>query len=411
MQYFTFIGMGDKENGYREVYYSFEDDPKQAVLSRFVQELIIKRHEKDLSEVYIFATKESRERYEKDLNALFDKKVALNFINISKDITYEDYTLELLKYMKENEDIVLDITHSFRYIPIKLLFALKYIELTKNVHIQHLYYGLLKKEDVGEVVDFVSDYMMQQISDLLAQFNRTLMINVEDIDVLIAQKDDKIKNFLKSLSTFNKMIEYCEFDSSLKEIRKITESCSSIEKNKDRYSLIIPIVKQIKDKFKFYSECKNDVEKKEELIRVLINHHRMQVAITFIDQFFREELIRNTLEPLNNKFDLEIYLKNKKMPSNGSTTFYRISQFLKTDVYKLVNGKTYFQYEELLDGKENEVKQIKNILTTKQKDTIDKFFNEIRNHMNHGTSIQTEIEPILYDMLDCIRLIGRRDKR
>lgn len=385
MQYFTFIGMGDKENGYREVYYSFEDDPKQAVLSRFVQELIIKRHEKDLSEVYIFATKESRERYEKDLNALFDKKVALNFINISKDITYEDYTLELLKYMKENEDIVLDITHSFRYIPIKLLFALKYIELTKNVHIQHLYYGLLKKEDVGEVVDFVSDYMMQQISDLLAQFNRTLMINGEDIDVLIAQKDDKIKNFLKSLSTFNKMIEYCEFDSSLKEIRKITESCSSIEKNKDRYSLIIPIVKQIKDKFKFYSECKNDVEKKE-------------------------ELIRNTLEPLNNKFDLEIYLKNKKMPSNGSATFYRISQFLKTDVYKLVNGKTYFKYEELLDGKENEVKQIKNILTTKQKDTIDKFFNEIRNHMNHGTSIQTEIEPILYDMLDCIRLIGRRDK-
>ena len=386
MQYFTFIGMGDKENGYREVYYSFEDDPKQAVLSRFVQELIIKRHEKDLSEVYIFATKESRERYEKDLNALFDKKVALNFINISKDITYEDYTLELLKYMKENEDIVLDITHSFRYIPIKLLFALKYIELTKNVHIQHLYYGLLKKEDVGEVVDFVSDYMMQQISDLLAQFNRTLMINGEDIDVLIAQKDDKIKNFLKSLSTFNKMIEYCEFDSSLKEIRKITESCSSIEKNKDRYSLIIPIVKQIKDKFKFYSECKNDVEKKE-------------------------ELIRNTLEPLNNKFDLEIYLKNKKMPSNGSATFYRISQFLKTDVYKLVNGKTYFKYEELLDGKENEVKQIKNILTTKQKDIIDKFFNEIRNHMNHGTSIQTEIEPILYDMLDCIRLIGRRDKR
>lgn len=385
MQYFTFIGMGDKENGYREVYYSFEDDPKQAVLSRFVQELIIKRHEKDLSEVYIFATKESRERYEKDLNALFDKKVALNFINISKDITYEDYTLELLKYMKENEDIVLDITHSFRYIPIKLLFALKYIELTKNVHIQHLYYGLLKKEDVGEVVDFVSDYMMQQISDLLAQFNRTLMINGEDIDVLIAQKDDKIKNFLKSLSTFNKMIEYCEFDSSLKEIRKITEPCSSIEKNKDRYSLIIPIVKQIKDKFKFYSECKNDVEKKE-------------------------ELIRNTLEPLNNKFDLEIYLKNKKMPSNGSATFYRISQFLKTDVYKLVNGKTYFKYEELLDGKENEVKQIKNILTTKQKDTIDKFFNEIRNHMNHGTSIQTEIEPILYDMLDCIRLIGRRDK-
>lgn len=411
MQYFTFIGMGDKDKGYKEVYYSFENNPEQAVLSRFVQELIINYHEKDLDEVYFFASKESRERYEEELNSLFKEKLDVHFINISRDMTFEDYALELLKHMRENEDIVLDITHSFRHIPMRLLFALKYIELTKHVRIQHLYYGLLKKDDTGEVVDFVNDYRMQQISDLLAQFNRTLMISGEDIDAMLVQKDDKIKLFLNSLSTFNKMIEYCEFDNSLKEIRKITESCASIIKDEDKYSLIIPIVKQIKDKFGFYNKCTNDIDKKEELIRVLIEHQRMQVAITFVDQFFREELIRNTLDPLNKKFSLEAYLKNKsKSKKWDSTEFYRVSQYLRIDVYQLANGKSYFQYEELLKGKEDEIEDIKNVLTTKRRKTIDIYFNEIRNHMNHGTSVQTEIKPVLVDMLDCIRLIGRRSE-
>lgn len=57
MQYFSFIGMGDKDNGYREVYYSFESNPEHAVLSRFVQELIINYHLKDLDEVFILQPK------------------------------------------------------------------------------------------------------------------------------------------------------------------------------------------------------------------------------------------------------------------------------------------------------------------------------------------------------------------
>ena len=432
MQYFSFIGMGDKDNGYREVYYSFESNPEHAVLSRFVQELIINYHLKDLDEVFIFATKESRERYENDLNELFREKVDIKFIDISRDITYEEFTSKLLKYMKDNEDVVLDITHSFRHIPMKLLFALKYIELTKNVHIQHLYYGLLKKDDTGEVVDFVEDYRMQQISDLLAQFNRTLMISGKDIDNLIEEKSDKINNFLRSLNTFNRMIEYCEFDNSLKEIRKITESCTSIIKDEDRYSLIIPIVKQIKDKFDFYNKYNNDIDKKEELIKVLICHQRMQVAITFIDQFFREELIRNTLDPLNKKFNLDIYLKNKNISNiNKSSIVYELSQYLRKDVYNLTNRNDYSKYRQqeefenssnvfngnennkygqLLKDKENEIEYIKKILTEEQKEIIYTYFNEIRNHMNHGISIQIDIEPILNKMLDSIRLIGRRGK-
>lgn len=411
MQYFSFIGMGDKDRGYKEVYYSFENNPNEAILSRFVQKLIINRHEADLDEVYFFATKESRERYEDELKAQFEKKLNVYFINISIGMTYEDYTLELLKHMKENEDIILDVTHSFRYIPMKLLFALKYIELTKNVRIQHLYYGLLKKDNTGEVVDFVNDYTMQQISDLLAQFNRTLMINGEDIDAMIVQKDDKIKKFLEALSSFNKMIEYCEFDNSLNEIRKITESCSSIIKNEENYSLIIPIVKQIKDKFDLYSKSTNDINRKIELINILIQHQRMQVAITFIDQFFREELIRNTLDPLNKKFDLKAYLKsNCKSYKYESTTFYKLSQYLRIDVYRLANGNSYCKFNDLLKGKEKEIADIQRVLTSKRKNTIDIYFNEIRNHMNHGTSVQMEIKPILNDMLDCIKEIGRRNK-
>ena len=42
-------------------------------------------------------------------------------------------------------------------------------------------------------------------------------------------------------------------------------------------------------------------------------HNRKQVAITFIDQLFREELIRNTLMPDDKNFSLEAYIPKNSL--------------------------------------------------------------------------------------------------
>ena len=307
MQYFSFIGIGPK-NGYKDVIYSFEDNSGEEVISHFVQEAIYTKHSKDIEGLYVFATKESRDKYGDSLIEQIGEDKHIEFIEINYEDSFDIYVSKLLEYMKENEEVILDVTHCFRHIPMKLLFALKYIELNKHVNILHLYYGMLQEnKDKAIILDFIDDYQQQKLSDLLSQFDRTLVIKSSDVEALVDSTDGRITRFLEALTTFNKMVEYSEFDASIKAISKINNACNGIAKYKESYTLILPIVNSIKSKFKDCEDGNNEVQMKLALIRVLLNHERYQVAITFIDQFLREEIIRITLNPNSYTFNLEGY--------------------------------------------------------------------------------------------------------
>ena len=88
------------------------------------------------------------------------------------------------------------------------------------------------------------------------------MINSTDVDNLFAQKDERIERFISSLANFNKMIEQCEFDRTITVIRRIIESCNGIIKRPESYSLIMPVVTSIKNKFAIYNNCNNNVSRK-----------------------------------------------------------------------------------------------------------------------------------------------------
>ena len=314
--------------------------------------------------------------------------------------------------MKESEKIIIDITHSFRSIPMKLLFALRYIELTKNVQIKHLYYGR-KVGDTGEIVDLIQDYALQKISELLSQFDRTLMINSTDVDNLFAQKDERIERFISSLANFNKMIEQCEFDRTTTVIRQIIESCNGIIKRPESYSLIMPVVTSIKNKFAIYNNCNNNVSRKIELVKVIIAHNRKQVAITFIDQLFREELIRNTLMPEDKNFSLEAYIHKNSFGRHEQLDVYNLSQYLILNTYRIrtVFGSSDIdKYSEVLYEKEKNIQAVKDIIKRhKMCDSIKHFYGDIRNHINHGQSITGDVDTIMHDMVGYIELLGKRE--
>ena len=130
VQYFTFLGLGSKPEGYKEVIYTFQDDPDHATISEFIQLPIIKKFADQLSEVIVFCTDESYEKYHEALTKKTENLAGLSFIKIKHTIDFDAFVKELLSHMRENEEVILDITHSFRNIPMKLLFALKYIEMT-----------------------------------------------------------------------------------------------------------------------------------------------------------------------------------------------------------------------------------------------------------------------------------------
>lgn len=412
MQYFSFIGTGGP-NGYDEINYYFDNDPSlNQIKSQFIQEAIIKKHA-DIEHIFIFATETAREKYGNFLlERLSPYNKPLDFIAISENDTFEVYVSKLLKSMKESEKVIIDITHSFRSIPTKLLFALRYIELTKNVQIQHLYYGR-KVGDTGEIVDLIQDYALQKISELLSQFDRTLMINSADVDNLFAEKDERIERFISSLANFNKMIEQCEFDRTTTVIRQIIESCNGIIKRPESYSLIMPVVTSIKNKFAIYNNCYNNVSRKIELVKVIMAHNRKQVAITFIDQLFREELIRNTLMPNDKNFSLETYISKNLFGRHEQLDAYNLSQYLILNTYRIrtVFGSTdNDKYSGILYDKEKNIQAIKDIITrNKMSDSIKRFYGDIRNHINHGQSITGDVDTIMHDMVGYIELLGKRE--
>lgn len=411
MQYFSFIGTGGP-NGYDEINYYFDNDPLNQIKSQFIQEAIIKKHA-DIERIFVFATETAREKYGNFLlERLKPYNKPLDFIAISENDTFEVYVSKLLKTMKESEKVIIDITHSFRSIPMKLLFALRYIELTKNVQIQHLYYGR-KMGDTGEIVDLIQDYALQKISELLSQFDRTLMINSADVDNLFAEKDERIERFISSLANFNKMIEQCEFDRTTTVIRQIIESCNGIIKRPESYSLIMPVVTSIKNKFAIYNNCYNNVSRKIELVKVIMAHNRKQVAITFIDQLFREELIRNTLMPNDKNFSLETYQSKISLGRHEQLDAYNLSQYLILNTYRIrtVFGSTdNDKYSEVLYEKEKNIQAVKDIIKrNKMCDSIKRFYGDIRNHINHGQSITGDVDTIMHDMVGYIELLGKRE--
>lgn len=184
--------------------------------------------------------------------------------------------------------------------------------------------------------------------------------------------------------------------------------------------MIVPMVENIESKVASCYKATDDIKKKAELIRILICHKRVQVAITFTDEFFREELIRNTLEPQNKKFNTLDYFNKNQLRKLRENSVYEYSQYLLSgSVYKLrirsyINSKYLRAFERIRVNQDNK-EHIQKIISENKREVIALFYNEIRNHMNHGMSIgydkndnPIDVENILEKMLYCIDLMGRR---
>lgn len=380
MQYFSFVGMGPK-NGYEKLIYLFEKNEELIYESCFVQEPIYQKHADQIDEILLFFTPQSKERYYQDLKLVF-KKVKLTPIDISEDISFENFVRILADYVRSNESIIVDVTHSFRQIPMRMLFALKYIEFLKNAKVEHLYYGKVVRDQNnnfcnGIICDSVQDYAYQSITECLSQFNNTLIIRSKDWDRLLEQ-DEKISRFLKAMTDFNEMVELCEFDSSITAIRNIVESSRSIEKESEKYVLILPLTSSIRRKFDPVYNAVQTKEKRKQMILILLEHQRYQNAVTFTDQFLREECVSAVLSS-SKAFQKKDYCRKKHIKENTFT--YGLSQCI---LDRSANEK----FEDIIRSSENYPK-VQSVIM-RNKISLDEFFNEIRNHMNHGTRIQTD---------------------
>ncbi|ENV00584.1 tm1812 family CRISPR-associated protein [Acinetobacter variabilis] len=80
----------------------------------------------------------------------------------------------LANALSEHEDIMLDVTHGFRHLPMLSLVAARFLKVIKSVHVQHIYYGALDMTSVEGTPVLKLDGLLNLLDwiDALGKFDK-----------------------------------------------------------------------------------------------------------------------------------------------------------------------------------------------------------------------------------------------
>ncbi len=85
--------------------------------------------------------------FEQFLSNELQCSVTCQLIDYAKDAAGQVSILKILdNLLSDNEQVVMDVTHGFRHLPLIAMVAARYLQTTKNVQIQHIYYGFYSTE-------------------------------------------------------------------------------------------------------------------------------------------------------------------------------------------------------------------------------------------------------------------------
>lgn len=252
----TFLGTGK----YEETTYSYTNKitgEKIEVITRFVQEAIHKIVGDD-SIIYVGLTSQAREKNWLDNG----ERIGLKSIFDSKNIKYEEVPLldgkdeeeiwnnfdTIFEILEEGDDVYVDVTHSFRSIPIIIMSVLNYAKFIKNITIKAIYYGAFeaKVDGIAPVFDLslfntITDWTIGAEKFINTGDSSQLSKMVkETINPILREtrgknKDAKLSEYINTdLESFsntlytvrgNKISEYgCNLKKSLESIKAIEES-------------------------------------------------------------------------------------------------------------------------------------------------------------------------------------------
>lgn len=187
---FTFLGTGR----YEKVFYSYDE---QKTDTKFVQEAICNIIGNDV-QVIACLTEKSKEKNWNELETILSKnKMNYKVIDIldgnNDNEIWNNFNL-LYEELEENDEIYLDITYSFRSIPVIIISVLNYAKFIKNIKIKGIYYGAYEaKKD--ELVPIFNLSLFDKLTDWTVGAER--FINTGDSTLLCERINNVTEPILK----------------------------------------------------------------------------------------------------------------------------------------------------------------------------------------------------------------------
>jgi CRISPR-associated Csx2 family protein len=167
--FLSFLGT----NKYLECIYQFPES--ESVQTKYTQIAVIQKHISDIKEFIFFLTEDAKKQNWEDDTRLKSELKKLN-IDESKIKTIDipngfnnnellEIFTKLVNNIPDNANLIIDVTHSFRSLPITLSSVLNYLKKVKNVQIVHIYYGAF--EVLGDRSDVKNTPIVNRIAPML----------------------------------------------------------------------------------------------------------------------------------------------------------------------------------------------------------------------------------------------------
>ena len=371
---------------------------------KFVQEALIRLVAKDFKKedkVIIFLTKDARTKNweDSDINENRGLSERLNDLSLEMkilDIGIPDGNSEkqiwkifeiIFKQISENDEIIFDITHGFRSLPMLCMVLLNYSRFLKNTRIKGIFYGAFEvlgpvnkvkemhiKDRNAPIFDLTSFDNLQQWS--VAADNFVNYGNSEKIKKLINKEINPILKVTKGqneaakninelanyLHKFTLQIQTVRGDMLVKgvAVKNIKKIIKNIKENEIEYKAFSPIIHEIEKKIERF--LTDDIKNGFRAVEWCLNHNLIQQGITMLQETIITYILDEIdLEP--NKLNRElvscaIYIKNRKINE-----------------------------DEWNEKCQKNLRTTKSILKYKEFNDLSKIYDELREHrndINHG---------------------------
>ena len=134
--FLSFLGTGN----YEKCIYTFEKQKSKNV--KFVQNAIVEICKDKFDKKFVLCTPSARNTH---YNSLVNE-IGYSFeaVNISEDMSEKgiwEIFQQIYDVLDENDEIIFDITHSFRFMPMLGITLLQMAKFLKNIKVKKVFYG------------------------------------------------------------------------------------------------------------------------------------------------------------------------------------------------------------------------------------------------------------------------------
>ena len=372
--FMSFLGTGN----YINCNYLYEEKKVNDV--EFVQTAVADMFCSDFKKedkIIVFLTQEAREKnwnsLKKELNGL-ELNCQISDIAIPSGKTEEEIW-QIFKTcsesLEENAEIIFDITHSFRFIPMLAMSLFNYAKFLKNIKIAGIYYGAMEvlgtqsevkkiplEKRNAEIFNLTSFSRIQDWSFALENFIK--FGSAESIVSLIKKESDSANKTLYNnlKSCFQKFCLLFQTNRG-KEIVNgkifydLSKNLKKIEKSQNLPAFKL-ITDKIRDRVKEFG--KNEINNGLLAVKWCVEHNLIQQAYTLLQEFIITKILDDFKLNWKNKKEREIVnyvfrVKNFNTPSSEYDDKFDNKLIEKLLTHKII--KKYYQSYSTLTGYRN----------------------------------------------------------